>query len=188
MTMINIKSWAYFKEYCKNYKYIIISGPQRSGTTYVSEELATELNYRHVDEMEHGIFQINKMLSFIGTMPVVIQAPALSHKLHTISNKDTLVVFMMRNDHEITESEDRINWHKKHSQGEFNNYAREFVENKDKINSFKRCAPMKKWIWNNLQKNEMQVSCTELQYDLIKQSKGYIAKEDRTNFKKKQTK
>ena len=186
--MIKLKNWKHFIDCCKYYNYIIVSGPQRSGTTYVAKEVAFELEYEHVDEFKHGIARFEKMLSFIENKPKVIQAPALSHKLHKIINKKTLVVFMMRNNHDIYLSEDRIGWNDKHAKTEFVKYKEQFHENIERINDFKRSAPMKKWIWKRHQKSKMQIDHLELPFEFISQSKGYITKKDRVNFKKKQTK
>ena len=186
--MIKLKNWKHFIDCCKYYDYIIISGPQRSGTTYVAKELAFELEYDYIDEFKHGIARFKKMLSFIENKPKVIQAPALSHKLHKITNEKTLVVFMMRNNHDISLSEDRIGWHDKHANTEFAKYKESFPERIERINDFKRSAPMKKWIWKRCQKKEMQIDYLELPFEFISQSKGYVVKEERVNFKKKQTK
>lgn len=185
--MIALKSWNHFIECCKDYDYIIISGPQRSGTTYVAKELAIELKYRHVDEFEHGISRFNRMLEYVKEESKVIQAPGLSHKLHQIINKNTLVVFMMRNNLDISRSEDRINWHKNYSKVEFNSYRLQFPEKVDRIDSFERCAPMKKWVWRRHQRHRMKVPFLQLPFDFIKESKGYVKKKDRINFSPKQT-
>lgn len=186
--MINLKNWKHFVECCKYYDYIIISGPQRSGTTYVAAELSNELSYVHVDEFEHGIAKFNNMLNYIKEKPKVIQAPALCSKLHKIKKEKTLAIFMLRNNEDIIKSEDRIEWYPKYSNREVNRYRETFPEQLNKINSFKRCAPMKKWIWENCQKKMMQIDYLELPFEFISQSKGFIKKEDRTHFTKKQTK
>lgn len=186
--MIKLNNWKHFIDCCRYYNYIIVSGPQRSGTTYVAKELATEIKYEHIDEFKHGIARFDKMLNFVENNPKVIQAPALSHMLHKITKEKTLVVFMMRNNSDISLSEDRIGWHDNHSKTEFAKYKESFPERVKRINNFKRCAPMKKWIWKRHQRVEMQIDYLELPFDFISQSKGYIKKEERKNFKKKQTK
>ena len=128
------------------------------------------------------------MLEYIKEESKVIQAPALSHKLHKITNEKTLVVFMMRNNLDINRSEDRIGWHDKHANTEFAKYKESFPEKIDRIDSFERCAPMKKWVWRRHQRHRMKVPFLQLPFEFIKQSKGYIVKEERVNFKKKQTK
>lgn len=184
--MIKVKNWLHFVDSCSKYKYVVISGPQRSGTTYVAKELANELKYRHVDEMQHGISQINKMLAYIGNVPSIIQAPALSHKLHTLEGDDVLVVFILRNSEDICKSEDRINW--QGFSGEMFSYEMEFKEHVDRICKFKNNASMKKWAWRRLQRPNMLVEYIQLPFDFIKQSKGFVKKEDRVHFRKKQTK
>lgn len=185
--MIIVKNWSHFLKISRSYDYIVISGPQRSGTTYVTKELANELKYRHVDEFKHGISQFDKMMTFIGKVPSVIQAPALCHKLHEINYKKTLIVFMLRNNEDIKKSEDRINWHKKYADKERFAYITQFPKHKDRLRFFKRSAPMKKWAWKRIQRRAMQVDFLQLPFDFISQSKGFVKKEDRINFGKKQT-
>lgn len=170
----------------KGYNRIVISGPQRSGTTYLAKELANDIQYKHIDEKDFGFHSVRKFTTFLNNERVVIQAPAVTHILQAIDTENTLVVFMMRPDKDIIKSEDRIDWHNTQSIYEFKKYKNYFVNYTDKINEFKRSSPMKKWFWQNIQKSRMKVDHIELPYDIVKQTKNYVDPEGRKQFGAKQ--
>lgn len=104
-----------------NYTKIVVSGPQRSGTTYFAAALAKSLAYDHWDETRHQRIQIgsNKTIyvssttkmSDILTIPrkMVLQRPAMSHLLHTYpADPKLLVIFMARNCLDVFRSQNRI--------------------------------------------------------------------------------
>ena len=125
----------------ESYSRIIISGPQRSGTTYFARALAKKLNYVWIDELdetpnmtkadgselilpiwesqEGAEFDIsNKLRLFEATEPFVAQRPVWSNILHKLPvDKQTLVVFMARNCLDVFESQNRIYTGQDHNKG-----------------------------------------------------------------------
>ncbi len=98
----------------KHFRVIVVSGPQRSGTTFAAQCIAEDLDYTYIDE---GEFSVNKFDQFMAIASwrrrVVIQAPGLTSKLDHPSLtaiSDACVVFMHRSVAEIIESQDRIRW------------------------------------------------------------------------------
>jgi hypothetical protein len=174
-------------EQCKDYDTIIVSGPQRSGTTYGAFVIAKDLKYMRVDENAFGVHRYDGFSEKIKPKSV-IQAPALTHKLHHIDSPSTLIIFMMRDDKEIQESEDRIEWHPSGFIGERRKYYKEFLDYKDVIDLFERSSPMKKWIWKNYQKDKMQVDYVEFNYNELKNSSHWVDSKNRKEFKSKQIK
>lgn len=90
------------------YRKIIVSGPQRSGTTICAKMIAKDLGYIFVDESAIGFTDVRSVFSLLDCVDgVVIQCPALSSCLWLFSRPDTLIVFMHRDVGEIRASQDR---------------------------------------------------------------------------------
>lgn len=186
LNKILIENWQDLLNKCKKYKRIVVSGPQRSGTTYTAKQLSEDLNYIHVDEFDFGINYYDKFLKKLKQNNVVVQAPALTHELERINLKDTLVIWMSRDFIDIEKSEDKINWHPKESKIEFKKYLDKFVFSTEKINSFSRSAPMKTYIFENVQCLKMKVDWIYVSYNALQTSSNYVSAEKRKNFKAKQ--
>ena len=86
---------------------ILVTGPQRSGTTIGARILAMELGRRYVDENEIQIANVARSRNVLSGTGVVLQAPALCHVAHTFS---CAVVLMRRCVADIVRSQDRIGW------------------------------------------------------------------------------
>jgi hypothetical protein len=113
----------------EKYTKIIVSGPQRSGTTYFTKALAEYLGYTHIDEFDGGKdiaygngtikvsasdnpFAISDLsdLSIIKTTEsYVAQRPQWSSILHLLPSKEELlIIFMARNCLDVFESQNKI--------------------------------------------------------------------------------
>jgi hypothetical protein len=109
-----------------NYSKIIISGPQRSGTTFFAASLAAYLGYTHVDEgrkievqpkdgkeffVINGAHDTPAIMSKILDIPerLVLQRPTWSAKLHELPlSPDIFVAFIARNCLDVYRSQNRI--------------------------------------------------------------------------------
>ena len=168
--MNDIKTYAGLVEFCKDYRGIIVAGPQRSGTTFTSKALAKSLGYQEVDE-----FQLPK------GKPYVWQFAAKTHKLQDSGSHD-LVIWMNRPKEDVQASEKRIGWnyfeaHKKQYIDTFGKEALSFDNNYD----------MKHHFWNNVQKDLMTTDFVEFDYDNLSDAPGYLEKDKRKKFSSKQT-
>lgn len=95
----------------KKYKKVVVSGPQRSGTTIAAKILASELGYEFAIEETFHVFSATSFFKLLCKKNnMVIQAPAMSHLLGEIDRPDTAIVFMIRDNKEIRESEQRVNY------------------------------------------------------------------------------
>ena len=119
----------------ESYNRIIISGPQRSGTTFFAKALAAKLGYVWIDEFNYGPhltrvdgsnltlamsesqefhyrggeFDISKLTLFEATESWVAQRPVWSNILHKLPvDNQTLVVFMARNCLDVFKSQNKI--------------------------------------------------------------------------------
>jgi len=95
------------------FRCVVVSGPQRSGTTIASRIIALENDMEYVDESAYG----TKNKEAWGALVIegdnlVIQSPAMARYLHQFGDclHDVAFVWMIRPLHEIIASQNRIGW------------------------------------------------------------------------------
>ena len=86
----------------RRFDRILVSGPQRSGTRFVSVAIAHDL----VLKRHHEPTNPEK------TREGVVHCPGYSHCLDKLSNDGTLVVWVKRNTEDVLKSMARIQWEK----------------------------------------------------------------------------
>lgn len=94
-------------EHLKKHPVILVTGPQRSGTTICSQMISHDTGHMLVDETDYDIHDTEKFLEFTHHQNVVIHCPA---QMHVACGLDALVVCMIRPVEEICLSEKRIHW------------------------------------------------------------------------------
>ena len=95
-------------EHLNQFKKILVSGPQRSGTTICAQMIARDLGYRYFDEMEFEVDNVRRIFAAVDSLDrIVVQCPGLAASLWMFSHPDILVVFMMRDVAEIIASQNR---------------------------------------------------------------------------------
>ena len=125
-------------KYLQRFTHIIVSGPQRSGTTFVAGAIAKELEYRHLDETFKAILNVSTECAslepqrnltfecngcwlslFESEETLVAQRPQMSHLLHelpeylasspcTTPEDRILVIFMARHCLDVFRSQNKI--------------------------------------------------------------------------------
>jgi hypothetical protein len=98
-------------EWLKEFKRILVTGPQRSGTRIGARMMAYDTGYRFVDEMEvkfDSLYALSDL--FAEHQEFVVQCPALCCHAHLFSADDTAVVLMRRKIPDIVASQERIHW------------------------------------------------------------------------------
>lgn len=112
------------------FEKIIISGPQRSGTTYFTKALSKYLDYTHIDEFDGDkiiavgneavkVFEsddpfcslqdLSNLTLIKTTEAYVAQRPQWSSILHLLpAQKNLLIIFMARNCLDVFESQNKI--------------------------------------------------------------------------------
>ena len=67
-------------EKCKSFRKVLVTGPQRSGTTFASKAISTALGYRWIDEK---VYKVHNEIEFSNLIQdsnkYVIHCPAMSH-------------------------------------------------------------------------------------------------------------
>jgi len=168
----------------KKYERIVVSGSQRSGTTIVSQMIANDLGYRNIDESEFGIHDYKRFIDMLALKNVVIQCPALTHRLQDIAQPSTLIIWMDRPYHEIRKSMERINWDKTEETFEKQKYF-----GLETVNYELPIERIKHNYWKTNQKNHLKCDVMELNYhgSYIKLHPSFLSKKNRVNLSSKQT-
>lgn len=93
---------------------IFVTGPQRSGSTFISHCLSKSFGLRHIDEMEFDVYFIDwfyKIADSVG-QSWVVHAPGLFSDIIKIQERypDITYVVVRRDISEILNSQQRISW------------------------------------------------------------------------------
>lgn len=90
-------------------KRVLVTGPQRSGTTICARMIANDADIEYIDEDFIAVDDIARAEElFLRRKGFVLQAPGLAHICHKIDAD--VVVFMIRPVDEIIESPKDIGW------------------------------------------------------------------------------
>lgn len=166
----------------KPYAAVLVTGPQRSGTTIGAKILAQELGYRYVDETEFGIHDPHRAYMLMKEGNVVLHAPGLCHVADQFTRRlNYAVVVMRRPIEDIAKSERRIDWRTAYGglnlQAEKTKYAERFGIYGDNI------ALIKYYCWDTLQ--EQTCVSFDLEYETLR---GHpLWKDERKEFAPRQT-
>jgi hypothetical protein len=164
-------------EHLKTYSRIIVSGPQRSGTRIASRMIASDCDYKYIDEKEFKVSNTHLLDALMQSENIVVQAPGVCHLLHTLSYHSLLICLMIRPTNDIEASEQRINWDNSCRKLELSHYGKtEGSPSKAKYD-----------FWHSAQKPQLEPHCLEINYKSLKDHPLYIKKQDRKNFKWNQT-
>lgn len=159
---------------------IIVSGPQRSGTTICSEIIGHDTGFEVFKEEHIDIDNVVKLKNFVRSEgKKVLQAPGAFVYLDEVSAENILIVIMFRDLDEIYLSQARIKWNgegneieKLHSKG-FKDFR---YPAEGKYLYYRR------ELWRKLH------NVYELNYDDLSHHKLWVPKEKRENFGPRQTK
>ncbi len=162
------------------FRKVIVTGPQRSGTTVAAEIIGAELG---IDVVREETFREDNLLRFAQCLAApgqaIIQAPALSSLVHLINNQDIAVVFMFRDIASIRRSEMRIDWSAGHEGYEKAKYL--CGDDPRPIAEIKYSA------WNNGQCTLLGRRAFSLAYDSLKDHYLWVPPDRRANFGPRQT-
>ena len=156
---------------------ILVSGPQRSGTTFLANALAFDLSYECLDESTFDQF-INS------PNQTVHQSALISGILHNITGENVLVIFISRNCNESIKSGDSLMfkpdecWNKSRK-GELG----EQLNLKNSIPSYfnpdTHSCYVKQNFWLSYQMHHMQVPFYNISYHSLSDCPYFVKPEDR---------
>jgi hypothetical protein len=169
----------------KKFSKILVSGPQRSGTTFLSNVLSEDLNYKLHDELKN----VDDFLSVKGES--VSQAPSMSSLLHKIPEQNgVVVIFVSRNCNDIISSCEKLKW----GEINWNNYhGGEIAERgilklncPNYLNKNAHSSYIKQNFWMSHQMHVMKVPYINASYDFLQDHPKFKSKDQRAEFNAKQ--
>lgn len=156
------------------FRVILVTGPQRSGTTFVANCFAHDTKRPYVDEAAFGTGNYDLFMQVVhGASVCVMQAPSMMKFAHHVPD-DVLVVVVRRNVVDIVASQERIGWG-----GERLELARYGLE--------EGCISQVKYDYWDRNKDVSPSSWMEVQYESMLEHPLWVGKEDRASFSPKQT-
>lgn len=167
-------------EYLKVFRKIIVTGPQRSGTTIAGKMIAVDTEKTYYDEMRFNVGNLRKVKEILAIDDsAVIQAPGLVRHIVDLSVDDgTCIVMMIRDVADIQKSQARIDW----------------KFEKSELLRFEDCGmdiaglsiAEVKYKWWEQEKSKIKFPI-ELKYESLSEHYLWIDSKLRVNFKPKQT-
>ena len=163
-------------EILKRYSRILVTGPQRSGTTICARMIAADTKHAFLAEEAFGVDDVERWQELvIGMSNAVLQCPSMCRYITHFGQYDDLaVVFMIRPVAEIVASQRRIQW--KYEDDELQRYGRKHGP----------IAIVKYNYWGDYQKTQM-LHVYEVEYHSLASHKLWVAKNERHNFNARQT-
>lgn len=140
-----------------NYEKIIVTGPQRSGTTFAAELISKELNYNYIHESKIKYSNLTMIYNQLlqPDHKCVIHCPSMSAIIHWIDSPKTIAVYMKRNTNHIKKSQEKLNW-------QFEN-----IERQRYFKETGEIALIKYEAWELFQKSHMRIPYIELEYNSL---------------------
>lgn len=174
------------------YRHILVTGPQRSGTTICAAMLAYSHGKAFLPDEEIGQNDVGRLKSIIGKSEFVLQCPALLPQIHTLDFEDTAIVLMWRDTGDINASIERIEWEGGKEEIEryqmANLFDRTIWESwliAFKVSS-KAIAAYKYQMWTNIQRPICKMPVFDLGYNSLHWHPLWIKKSERRNFEPRQ--
>ena len=159
-------------EELKQFSKIIVSGPQRSGTNFLTAVLSEELGYRFIDEEEYNFHYEKKFIDILrSNEKIVMQAPAMSHILHKIKEASTCILFCLRNPSDIIKSQHNLRWDAEcHERVKYTRPEYEYLPIS--------IAKYLEWFFH--QRQNLEIPYIEVYYDCLKKHPLWVDKKDRS--------
>ena len=158
--------------FLKDYKNIVVSGPQRSGTTACAGFVMTDLGLGKITRVSGGVNLDQLAKACAGKGRKVIHAAGCTYGLHREDiggRDDTAVIWMWRDLEDVHKSEKRINWR---PGAEFKRYD---IKKREEV------APAKIKMFLEEQKDKIK-HLYEIDYTELEKHSMYVSAEQRKNF------
>jgi len=168
-------------EHLAKWRAIVVSGPQRSGTTIAARMIAADTGHRYIDEAEFGVHILAIWLRVVqDSRGVVVQCPGMSHRLCDIGTlDDVLVLWMLRPTSDILTSQRRIGWQDRQERRHYMRLTPLASEPDSAI------SDVKLDYWRSTQRARV-AHWLELEYESLKEHPLWVPKEQRRRFTAKQ--
>lgn len=165
----------------KQFEYILVTGPQRAGTTITAVMIANDLDYEFLEEgtvwgrlgqWPPNPPAVRDLRDYFNTFPpCVIHCPEHSAYCHLYAGLDNVAVVMVRRDvNDIIASQERVGW------------GFEWLEMKHYPGEKRPISEVKYRHWDEYQKNELGTQAFEVDYESLKCHPMWVDKEHRQDF------
>lgn len=133
-------------EHLSEFEIILVSGPQRSGTTICAKMVAQDTGHAYINEAEYQFHDETAFRAIVTAGGgLVIHCPPMCHLLHEFANDDGIAVILMRRDiKDIIASQEAINWTAKEEARELAKYKADYGP----------IALVKYDVWDRLQRDQ----------------------------------
>lgn len=159
-------------EHLDNYSVVLVTGPQRSGTTIAARMIAHDTDLSYIDEQAFKATDVEKWRDIVErSLNVVIQCPGMCRWVHEYGDRDNVAVVMVcRPVEDIIASQRRIGW--RYEAYELRSYE---------ANGARPVARVKYDYWYEHQKGVI-LNAYELQYESLSNHPLWVPKERRRFF------
>ena len=155
-----------------NFKNIVVTGPQRSGTRIATKIIAVDTGKEYIDEKDINFHDFRLLEYYLNEGNVVIQCPGLCHMVHYIKQPATLIIMILRDIDDIISSQNRIGWYKFARLEELHKYGcTEGIISRIKYN-----------FWNTYQKPLLGEKARTIDYEYLKHHPFFVSKQKRKDF------
>lgn len=156
------------------FRSIVVTGPQRSGTTFMGKAISYDTERVYVDEATFAWHNRELWEDIVSkSLNSVIQCPTMMRYIHDVPD-DVMVVVMRRSIEDILASQERIGWND------------EKVELR-KYGKSQGIVAQVKYDWWNKHKHFGPKHWVEVNYEDMSGHPLWVEKEDRKDFDSKQT-
>jgi hypothetical protein len=162
----------------EKYRFILVSGPHRAGTTIAAAMIANDLDYEFQEDVQ------DQLETFAGShqiyRPTVFHCPSYCHFIHQLAAIPELAaVMVIRNVEAIIASQNRIPWAFEPTQ--INAYRFRTIP-KPTFAIQSPIATVKYRYWQEIQKPIFGKNGYEIHYDCLKFHSMWVAPEQRKGF------
>lgn len=185
-------------DFLSKYQIILVTGPQRSGTTICARMIASDLKISYLDESLWGVWDgVRARQHAELDWPCVLQGPGLLKDVGLFNQPKCAIVVMIRDSKSIIKSQKRVNWDV-WAEKELSPYKAALPEEYEKFTSeytyWSSNPPARlvvakfKYLWWTVKgKSELTYpNWYEVAYDLLASHHMWIPKERRVDFKSRQ--
>lgn len=167
-------------EHLTEFNVILVSGPQRSGTTICAKMVAQDTEYTLVDESEYTYHDESHWQKIVKKgNKIVVHCPAMCHLLHKFADDERVaIVFMRRDLRDIIASQERIGWTEREEPRELAKYKADYGP----------IALVKYEFWELRQAELFPPERRfEIEYESLAEHPLWVPAEERVNFGHRQT-
>lgn len=165
-------------DYLANYKFVLVTGPHRAGTTITAAMIASDLSYEFAEDVQDALDFFSHW--YKDFKPIVFHCPSYCHFIHHLAGiPDLAAVMVVRNIDDIIASQKRIPWAFEPTQ--LNAY-RFRTTPKPAFAVQPPIAAVKYRYWQEVQKDIFGKNGYEIKYEYLKAHSMWVDPDQRKGF------